>query len=496
MYNPHSFGLGTKASSIQIASLVIQDTGTYNTQYHRPYNCIADGATMNVLVDRFSSNQYRQKVAPSELSDIASSIIQLQPNAEGIAVIDNSWNEKRARFLMHVIVTFQTGGVTHYNISGYTNYLGVGNNGAFAPDMTFYVNSINMAKETYVQTSTGTANIMNSIESTHVHADHNWTSNGAISQPGQKKLIRPMDLYNTVNLNHVMTDLASTGAFDTRNTIRNTATLSHRQNSLPSNYVAKVFEARLQANHSTAGSGDTETINTAAAGIINEPQGFGNPFLKTLAGVKGNNTIGNEFTIRDLLDIDPNVAHVMSYVPVSGGNRQAHQAGFTSDWNGSDAVTIAASTLAHAVPAIMMSVGLNKLSFSTTNSTIGGVVITIITGARGFGNGDNDHACEIFKQRFEIEVLRDISINGQRTFAVEMITDLLGETWIKISLDNSGIYDYVAPSFCDALFTPTITQNQSLVTSISDDFNQIVESIQASVNGNQTIIFPTNNIGF
>lgn len=502
MYSPYNqdnlgfdldFG-NDKPMSIQICKLVVQDTGTYNQQFLRPYNTNIDSLTLNSIVDRFGNNNARTNVTPVEIADLSSNILRPQATPEKVAVIANGWNEKRVRFLLEALVTFNTGGRIMYYISGYTDFFGVGMN-SLAPDMVFYVNSIVKAREQYHMSSFGQESFFNPIDACQIHCDNNW---GGISQPGEHKLLRPMDVFNVMTTPHVMADAAFTNhlAFDTRNTITAGASTSFRANNLPSNYASRVIEAALKSSATAGHSASPKSAYEASSGYLRETEGYKNDFLKAISVVKGVSKAVNNFTYRDLIELDPNVQNVLNYAPLALGNGTAHSTGMTADWSGSDMSTVAATILAHALPAIMIGCGLTQVSFTSTNSNFGGVTTTAVTSANALTGGtaapDLTLNCDKLILRLESEVLRDISYNGQEVFWVDMKVSLLGETWIKISVSNSPIYDYVAPSFCDSIFAPTVTTNNDLVNTVSSDFNHIVDNIHSALNSHDVPSFNAN----
>jgi hypothetical protein len=154
-----------------------------------------------------------------------------------------------------------------------------------------------------------------------------------------------------------------------------------------------------------------------------------------------------------------------------------HQTGQTADWGASDLNTSVATILSNAVPGMLMELALTKVILMATNRTIGCVIKTTIIDVEGFSNGDNSNAIAIFITRLENEVLRDISYNGSMDFAVEMHIDLLGETWIKLSLNGQPAIDYVTPSFCDALLTPVITSDDTRAMTLASDFDTLTSQL-------------------
>lgn len=486
----HVFNSADKISSINVIKLILQKSGTYNDQWVRPYT--TNGITamvLNSVVDRFSTSVGRVSVAASEISDISGEIVRPSAVPEKHAIITNGWSTQRIRFLLVVQASYITGGNMQYFISGYTDFYGLSNSNYIAPDMVFYVNSITTARERSIPTAYGNKTIMMPTDSVHVHTSQDWN---ALSQPGNMHLMRPMDVYNTMGVAATMQgQLFDKGSYDARNIVQGNAKLSQRTNSLPSNYASRVIGAKLGALSSAGYSADSESVYNTSAGNVRENDGYTNPFLRAIAGVVGTQTTGSTFTFGNLVELDPNTHNVTNFAALDG-SVQVHQAGMgTADWGAADVSTVAASVLAHSVPALMSRVGLTRLAFDSTNHTVGGMMHTIITSANALGSDGSDipKRSEVFRQCFEIEVLRDITYNNQESYRVAMVVDLLGETWIKVQVGHQPMYEYVAPSFCDGLFTPVLTSNKQLVKTVSSDFDSMVDKIHEAVNEKHPTIF-------
>jgi hypothetical protein len=84
-----------------------------------------------------------------------------------------------------------------------------------------------------------------------------------------------------------------------------------------------------------------------------------------------------------------------------------------------------------------------------------------------------------FTERLKNEVLKGISNNNLITFDLTMQIDLVGETFIRISLNGQPHIDYMMPSFCDALAAPVLTQDGSDLYTMANDLTTLAENISA-----------------
>jgi hypothetical protein len=62
-------------------------------------------------------------------------------------------------------------------------------------------------------------------------------------------------------------------------------------------------------------------------------------------------------------------------------------------------------------------------------------------------------------------------------FEITMTVDVLGETHVTVSMQGGPKYDYVTPSFCDALMAPVLTNNNANLAAIGNDIEQLVSNI-------------------
>ena len=61
-------------------------------------------------------------------------------------------------------------------------------------------------------------------------------------------------------------------------------------------------------------------------------------------------------------------------------------------------------------------------------------------------------------------------------YMLEMRCDLLGETWINISLNGEPPAMYVQPSFADALTVPILSSNRQTVSNLASDMDTFLSS--------------------
>lgn len=471
----------------------MQETGTYNPQFLRPYVTSFDGPTIANVTDRIVSSG-QSRIDSSVLSGITGSFIAPSAQPEAMIPISNGWNERRIRFLMEVQCQYQTGGTIKSYIQGYTDFPGITASQAIAPDMNFYINSIVTTSISTEYTPFGAKQFERVSDSSHVLSASSWSG---LSQPGQQQLMRPQDVFCYMQNSHLpgyfesINDRASDRVLDGRTILRTEAVKSSRTNGLASNYASKIIDGYVVgASVADFSQKGIEVFNRSRQEVSEERAGE-DPFLSALSGVTVSG-ITNHFKFSDLLKLDPNVDSVTNYA-VMGATQNAtvHVAGQTANWHGSDITTVSATTLSQAVPALMMELMLTRIIFKSTNHDIQGRITTLVIDAKSFANVEITQMVELFKSRLITEIISNITSSNQINYMLEMRIDLLGETWIELAIDSNPPMTFVTPSFCDNLFVPVVSSNQATIQNLTNDFSGLVSNVKESMtnssNGGITI---------
>jgi hypothetical protein len=269
--------------------------------------------------------------------------------------------------------------------------------------------------------------------------------------------------------------------YDERTIANNLAMKSRRANGVPASYMANILQSWKSSEADTSIGSSRGDILEAARDYSAENIASKDPLLSAISNVTGR-PIGDSFSYNELMLLDPNVDNLAVVVLMSATEKATvHQAGLTADWGGSDGVTHAATILSQAIPGLLMEQGLTWVVFKTTNQSRDGVISTVVFDVRGFSDTfDHSLGLQNFIRNMEFQVLQDLSYSGAMSFEISMQIDLLGETWIKISLDGKPEVDYVTPSFCDALTVPVVTTNGRLAMSVANDFSDLMGQLRPS----------------
>ena len=455
---------------LRVTKFLMLETGTYNIQYRRPYNLEMSGSNLNALLERCDG---ATSIQSTMFGGIANQILKPAATPETDITIQNGWDIRRLQFMMEVEILSNLGGKSREIILGYTSHQGVTASQAIDPQMEFYVNSVIRVRDTVAEAAFGQTTYSSVFENSHVLCDNNW--NGILTRDKEHRM-RPEDVFATMTvagLNGIAGRI-----YDGRAISTTTVAKSDRNNNNASSYMANILDGYSRTVLDTSSLGATqEQLYSKARGAVASAPANKDLFLSAIAGVRGTG-IGNTFTFKNLLDLDPGIEHVtharlMDPVAMS----TAHASGQTANWGGSDFVTSTAAILSNSIPSLMMDLAITKIQFKATNKNIDGSVTIQFGDVESFSSGDMSRQLDIFKMRLQHEILNDISYGNQVDYAVAMNVDLIGETWISVSINGEPLTDFVTPSFCDALMVPVVTFNGELASSIARDFEVMATSV-------------------
>lgn len=471
-FNPRS------VRSMRIAKVILQETGTYNPLFNRPYQTHVNDVTMDETIRRIDEFD-RQAITGKMLVGIAGNILKPSATPGSEIAIPNGWNERRIRFVIEVHVEFSTGSTMLYYLQGYTDYPGVTLQGAVAPDMQFIVNSIIGVSRTTIPTPAGmqTRDIVS--ESSQLLAD-NFGGYGGFQQ--QQFSMRPQDVFNGIQSQYLSSYTENPGnIMDTRSMIRREPLRSTRSNNVAASFMARVLDANQMGHQLSQYGQDDRDILSQSRFHVAEPPIHENIVIRTLSEMTGS-FAKNRFTFSEFERLDPNVCNVTNYhapgamMQVSN-HLPVHQTGATEYWTGSDIVTQTATVLSNAVPALMMDLLISNVTFMSTNHTIGCVQDTRLVNAISLSSADMRQNYEVFRRRVESELLFDLTFGNQEAYTLNMTCDMFGETWIELSFAGYPSTQFVVPSFCDTLYAPVVTSNKDSFDVLVNDFNTLLGAV-------------------
>jgi len=470
-------------NNLQINRVLMVETGRYNPVYSRPYETNISGAVMNNLVERIV-NTGGKKVTGSLLNGISAEIAAPSAIPHHAINISGGWDERRIRFIIEVQFTLSTGATGFYYIQGYTSHAGVTPNGAVDPNMEFVINSYTSVNRIQTLTPTGlqyidriedTAQVFTGIDGTL--QSHSTMTYG----------LRPEDVFKGIQSSFLQGGATVAGfgdAIDFRPNLGSKPNHSKRANNIPSQYVGEIVNSYLIGQDLSSFGQGQEDIMSRTLHVTMEPSVAQNFFFNVLSQVR--HQLTNRFTWRDLQQIDPSVDAKSQYITLGSATKMSPtpvaDPSMTAYWSGSDRITQMASLLSAAVPGLMMAFMIQKVHFRSTNHDATGMVNTVVIDVKSMVNLDMRRNVELFIHQLETEIIRDITMNGQDSYMLDMSCDIFGDTWINLSLGAEPMTQFVVPSFCDSLYSPVVTNNSDHYNHIAFDFNQLVTNVAEEVN--------------
>lgn len=472
------------ATQIRVVRFIIHETGTYNEQFRRPYvSQLTPQGLNNILENVVTAPDINAGV----FSGLANQVLAPSPTYESQITIPYGWTERRFRFMLHLEVTYKTGGVIQEIITGWseTPASSVSLYGKLDPKTVFKVNNTIHIRQQNINTPFGVQTQSSISDCSHVLSDSNWSG---IYTPNRQIAMRPSDIFSKLIVSGVEDELAASNSYDGTSTLTSIATKSKRTNTVATNYIGDIVRSYTQAESQLGITndpvGNMDALSTAQS-YSRENSAARDPFLETISNLTGN-PITDYFTLEDLQRLDPNALNNTTYIKMSTTEMAStHQAGQTQHWGGSDLHTHVATILSNAVPSIMVNQLITRIAFVTTNMDFSGRIDTRIADLDGFvSNMDMSGLANGFIGKLENEILKDFAMS-EIGFGIQMQVDLLGETWIKVNI-NGEEFDYVTPSFCDAMLVPIVTTNNQTAKALAHDLGTLMTTI-ADHKGNHNL---------
>lgn len=466
---------------LKVTKFIIIETPVYGQQFRRPYNAQIDGKVIDDLNNRSNgSNTF----SPSMIASSAGNIIMPSAQAEAPINITNGWDTRRMRWMMDVETSDVLGAVVIEKVIGYTDYAGITNTSMLDPNMVFVIDGITTCNRVKMMTDYGMQESTRVIDSSNIIADNDF--NG-INYYGSKHLMRPSDIFSTVSFSSLED---ANGMLPTVNTgvVTPSAQLSSIKHSNPSEYLSNILtnytENVIRAEYCQKGAQEI-LHDSRSASMDRRPSKVS--FLSAIAAVR-DNVPGNSFTLSDLLRIAPDVPNVMQARMLSQADRlNTNYIGATQSWEASDLETQMSTMVGNSIPSLMASLNISSIMFSSTNRTINGQLITVVTNADTYTGEDLSVPTQVFTSRFNSEIVPIISFNGDLDYHITVSSTLMGDTFINISLGGKPEVPYVTPTYCSSVTTPIVTINRDLIRNTAMQMSSFLNEIGISGVGKSTL---------
>lgn len=477
--------------NIKIVNFIVQETGTYDQQWKRPFVSGLNQGTFNDILNTVNNTK---AITPAALTGVANQFLQPSAAPESHILIPNGWGERRLRFFLEVMTESQMGSLQTEYVVGYTDYAGMDNFSRLDPNMRFFINAVNVTRTTYQHTPLGNQVYQNVIDSSHVLVNDQYTG---INNNRQMYSMRPEEIYTQMESGDMAAEVGTDDFKDARLLVTHNPIKSKRTNAIAPVYVSKILDSYLKTRMAEETGGSRIELLESARATVRSDSVQSDPFISFIRS-RGDGS-GNSFSFNDLIALDPTIVGREKVLSLTHTTRATvHQAGSTCNWAAANGETVFATCIAQSLPGYMLDHCINNIIIRATNNSIGSQIALTVDMVKSFMKGiDITQFVQSLCFKLENELLKDLSYNNQMGFTVEIRCDLLGETWINLSINSGPFVMYVTPSFCDALMTPITTANKGQLASIAGDFDNLLNSMGSDMFSNaNTGIIGTSMGGF
>lgn len=473
------------------------ESGTYQPVMLRPYETRYDES---IAIQYCTDTDGGTKIVPNAFSNMASSIIAPTAAHQGNITIENGWNERRMSFIIEVNIIDSFNALSKVVVlTGYTNHTDVGIRSlAFDPNMRMFINTSTVIQVVQTRTPNGTINDRKTvIDSSHLL--NVITMRSIKTQMQQEDMYRdnklwyatPSNVINEmVNINEGNSGInnfrPNSNFNDFRQTINDTTvSRSRRENTIPTQYLSKILRGVSDGySNMVQGIDDDErtALINASVGVRESPTTI-DPVITMLA-VSTDFSINGYVTWNEMCNLLPTLDAVTSYTTRSSNvvrtNTPMAEAGNFQGWGGVTFETTIANAVSQLVPAMMTSCMLGNLTFVFSNDNITGTPTLRPTSGQVMIEGiPFMNMANAFETRFLTEVAPMITDQGRTIINMLVQCSLGTETYINISRNGQPEVPFCAPTFCDALYTPIISQSKQNITNVASDLRNIANSVNS-----------------
>lgn len=466
---------------MHITKVLMLQVGTYNDMFQRPYRAHVDGHSMMALQE---STHYGKNLTPAALSAVGSDIMRIDATAGLRADVINGYDSPRLCFMMEVEFP-GTGGITQVEwLLGYTDDVGVSarfgdTRPKYDPNMQLTFNNVMRGRRANVGRAFGNA-VSTAVNGTFQLINGNYRPNITnLHEAGH--LMRPQDVFTSRSMASTRQILGDEDVLDARPTFGpERVAVNNRLNSIPGNYMHRMLET--WKNESMTEEVDPGSLNSQMAARVAEPTISRIRSLSQLSTMS-NLREGGTVTWRELCDATEGGGHLEDRTVVVLAQSDASRArlarrGQAEHWNGNGNLSVIATSFVQAVPGIMMSLMLTEMVVSITNKTMNGEFVVNIESWESFNGGDDFAQVEAFKYKLERELMPGLSRGGQHLVTLHADFSVMGETLLELSVDDSPMTPFVAPTFCDGLSAAVRAPNERILNQFSTSLGRIMDNLE------------------
>lgn len=460
-----------------VEKLMLQQAGTFNQMYNRPFELQLQNDNVNVLARCIAEQSNvlgngAMVINNNALTPLLTNIFKPVAHHDGIAPIVHGWDSPRCRFILIIVMQHVAGYDEKYFVTGSTDHVGITNNSAIDHRMTFQINSVIKSKAIIRNTPNGIINTHQINENSHMVHNYNYEAYTGTNI----YTMRPADIFSNIAMQSYESE--SLTGIGLNNIVTDAGSKVNRDHYVGSRYVGSIINSWNDATNSADGNTSFDSVcsNASKSPACINPTINRDDFLRMIRNSSGSYA---KFTFRDLLKFDSSAESKISYTPLNQTMLSTlPRTGEYEYMHGTNMETVIATEIAQALPAIATSVGLSHISLFSTNDTPGQMTNTLVSNPYSLAsNVGLQHAAEAFKIRFNAEVAPSISLNNSYPYVINVDCDTLGSTKIRISFNNQPEVQFMIPSFADSAFSGLITHNVERPKTMANDLTYLFNEL-------------------
>lgn len=455
---------------------------TYKDVYQRSYTINADGSTLNMLEATFAANGVHQNNTINEVM-IASAlpgIVGLDPNTEGVATIPNGWRTERLRFILEIESELNGVLLSSY-FQGYTEHSDMTNSGLHDPNMPFYINSVTNVTKTLDPVTKQLIVRPTSVYNVITDQFGGKKFSEIFENGDEHRLIRPLDIVNNMDVSSMYGDV-------TENINSLVGGLTHkiqtskRGNNNGVSYFTNTVNAFIEGKSMSSLSSDSGDVLKISSTMLSESSLNSLEFIHRLHNLTGEVT-PTTFTLGMIEILFPNSSNLIFRTqgdtlitanPIYDSNE-------TEELYKANIETMIATNIVHSINGIMSDNLLSVISLTASNTT-GVDFVEVIAPPQSIITGlDTTRYENTLKAKVKHVLMPEITRNGLLVVTFTILSDLLGDTLVTVSVNGGPMVPYRLPTFADSLYSPVVTTS-SKAASLTDDLSNVLDT---TYGGNQ-----------
>ena len=508
------YGRPIEKHNLVLQSVRFVETGTYHDEFLRSYVASSTREAINEISDICESAN-GGAINPSSLTGAAGKLLSYNPQVNQNHMIDivNGMQNKRFNFQIEVIepencyggdeiVTTITGytdvlDVSDGKYSGYTRENGNGN-GHISPDTVMYVTQLTRYKR-------ATRKIQANLQ---LIVPKNTSINTRYDAQGSY-VIRPTDVMRAGNAENRRGTINAHHHYNGVGRVTNMSVKTSKiENTDSTRYLSGMINALHHASLDSANSSPYGGINAdqpphinlhGACGYLEEETVWKpNSFMQLIREDTSWNQL-QSFTYGELMELfgagELDDITGIFLQDVHDPRFSDHTRGDTSRWDNpmnGGLNAIIATTLKQTIPGYAVLYNINVCTVDATN---------MMPTDRGYGNGYDDtiditvrdvlfsnphitvreqHDCiELFKNSVR-RILSNLSYKNEYDFDVNIVLDWRNDSFYSVGVHGGEMICFSTSAFAAPLTSPIIVPDQSTVTAVSHDIQEITRNILRS----------------